>query len=421
MSLFGTGEVQFFSRLYYKRSNATFLVLSLAFSDDCASYINDQNYKEVMPTPCATIAESGDKITFKLLDCRVKPHPEECSFQVDEEFIKKKYEPLIFRLPTKPVADKLFHFTYAIYINGKQHRDFALALGIDDLKDPEAQAEQNGTMEDATKLVGNISIQSASKSFYEKQNRSDRVYNFSEDKRKGKALIINNHFTGTDNARMGSDHDFENMESLWEKFGLDVVLEADLDQRQMIEKIRRFGDEARDVGMCVLVIMSHGGLEGGDDAIACENGGIVNLEDILNELSNSRCPHLRGIPKLVLLECCRGENTLPVPDTPEALGEETTNQNTVSVCDTVIAYATQRNYVAYLNIWEGSWFINAITNIFMRDAHDTHVVDMLVHTNDAVSRRRTEGSQQQCTQLMDIRSSLRKKFYLFPGWPEPTE
>lgn len=79
--------------------------------------------------------------------------------------------------------------------------------------------------------------------------------------------------------------------------------------RQKIEQISQ--DASLEQDQClVLFVMSHGALKVIDgkhkDCIFGSDGKFVTPEHILNPLTDRQCAHLRGKPRLVFFQACRG-------------------------------------------------------------------------------------------------------------------
>ncbi|XP_053389351.1 caspase-6-like [Mercenaria mercenaria] len=63
----------------------------------------------------------------------------------------------------------------------------------------------------------------------------------------------------------------------------------------------------------LLVLSSHGGEVKGEQQIRFSDGGAVKLSEIINALSDEKCPSLKGKPRILILQACRSN-----PDRPEA-------------------------------------------------------------------------------------------------------
>jgi hypothetical protein len=61
----------------------------------------------------------------------------------------------------------------------------------------------------------------------------------------------------------------------------------------------------------LLVISTHGREEEGQQLIRFSDGKKIYLADVIDTLSDDKCPSLVGIPRIVVLQVCRTNNELP--------------------------------------------------------------------------------------------------------------
>ena len=93
--------------------------------------------------------------------------------------------------------------------------------------------------------------------------------------------------------------------------------------QEMLEKIKKTAAETVDAQCFVLIILSHGdtvnnanevlGAKGerlvyvtNEEVVFGTDGGHLSKTKIVEELSSSNRPNLRGVPRLVFFQCCRG-------------------------------------------------------------------------------------------------------------------
>jgi len=78
----------------------------------------------------------------------------------------------------------------------------------------------------------------------------------------------------------------------------------------MLDKIKMTAAETVDPQCFVLFILSHGEEINGQEVVYGTDGRYLTKKQIIAELSGVNCPHLRGVPRLVFFQCCRGSTTL---------------------------------------------------------------------------------------------------------------
>ena len=84
-----------------------------------------------------------------------------------------------------------------------------------------------------------------------------------------------------------------------------------------------------------------------------------------------------------------------------------------SLCDMLIGFPTQKGFIAYRKPEIGSWYMNAIVQVFSKNAHDTDICAMLNMVNEMISNEVTNTGKKQ---MSEYTSKFTKPyFYFFPG------
>ncbi|EDV23240.1 uncharacterized protein TRIADDRAFT_16140, partial [Trichoplax adhaerens] len=197
-----------------------------------------------------------------------------------------------------------------------------------------------------------------------------------ENKPLGYALIINNRkFIGMPE-RKGSDRDAEGMQTLLVKLGYKVAMGNDLSAATMKDVLQRWA--AKDHSACdsfVCVLLSHG-----------EQGKIfgtdtdVDIEELLGLFRGNRCASLAGKPKLFFIQACRGTNFDEAVDHDEV--DAKTRQTLPSEADFLIAYSVVPGYYSWRNSTNGSWFMQAVIDIFTKYYKQLDLITMLTIVNN---------------------------------------
>jgi len=64
----------------------------------------------------------------------------------------------------------------------------------------------------------------------------------------------------------------------------------------------------------------------------------------------------------------------------------------------LIAYATVPGFVANRNIFRGTWFVETVCDVFMRNAWNSDIRDMLDEVSEALRYYESEaGTKQSCS------------------------
>ncbi|XP_077866408.1 caspase-2-like [Saccoglossus kowalevskii] len=245
---------------------------------------------------------------------------------------------------------------------------------------------------------------------------SDEVYRM-KSKPRGLAFILNNKtFTNGMKKREGSDIDCRNLHHVFKQLGFEVHIKDDLIGKEIHRALDKFAEiDHTSYDCCVIALLSHGV----NGAIYSTDGELLKVEDITSKFNGANCPSLRRKPKLFFIQACRGESfdrgydamdagrVVSLEDgkeparksprleetesklSPEQLVEKmldmeldstdafATKQTVPSEGDMLLAYATVPGYVSWRNSERGSWFIQAITEVFLSKAHTEDLLSML--------------------------------------------
>ncbi|XP_077998437.1 caspase-3-like [Glandiceps talaboti] len=284
---------------------------------------------------------------------------------------------------------------------------------------------------------------------------SDEIYKM-KSKPRGLAFILNNKvFTNGMKRREGSDIDCKNLQHVFKQLGFENHVKNDLTGKDLVTQLEKFAniDHSR-YDCCVISILSHGV----NGAVYGTDGELIRVEDITARFNGTNCPSLRRKPKLFFLQACRGESfdrgyadavdaarniAPPVARQPpgtsddemEAETEEqqeqivqrlleieleqtdafASQQTVPNEGDMLLAYATVPGYVSWRNSERGSWFIQAITEVFLAKAASEDVLSMLTMVNAKVALA-FESSSGRCKQMPAPVTMLTKKLFFFPGY-----
>ncbi|XP_019646757.1 PREDICTED: caspase-2-like, partial [Branchiostoma belcheri] len=256
---------------------------------------------------------------------------------------------------------------------------------------------------------------------------------------RGLAYVVSNVTFDHLSNRGGGDVDFQNITALLTQLGFEVRELCDKTASEIETGIQSFAmEEAHQTAdCCVVVMMSHGKPEHiyGRDGQDSSTSPSVNIPTIISMFDNVNCPALRGKPKLFFFQACRGDTAdrgTAGPDVPDAgsllpsnFFENVTGRHEADVStdqptatDMLICYPTQLGNVSFRNASNGSWFIQAITKVFMKRAKDSTILSMMTEVNRLVSEQTSSipGSAfDRGKQASEFINRLRKDLYFFPG------
>ncbi|XP_068936795.1 caspase-4-like isoform X2 [Petaurus breviceps papuanus] len=247
--------------------------------------------------------------------------------------------------------------------------------------------------------------------------------------RKRQALIICNitfdHFP----KRTGAEHDVLGMTKLLEQLGYNVDVKENLTAKEMETELKAFADRSEHwlSDSTFLVFMSHGIWDG-----ICgtkhqqEKPDVLSTNTIFQTFNNRHCPSLRGKPKVIIIQACRGEGigmiwvknkegysadhglSLQVYRelniSSDSIRLEHVEKDFIAFC------STTPNNISYRDDKEGSIFIKQLIECFQKYAYCWHLEDIFRKVRKAFE------TPEKNSQMPTVeRLSLTRQFYLFPG------
>jgi len=214
------------------------------------------------------------------------------------------------------------------------------------------------------------------------------VYNMRHKKR-GLCLIINNQefypSTGM-NTRNGSDVDRDGLKKAFKHVGFsqeDIMVRDNLTCDQMMSLLRAAATEYdySDSDCFVCCILSHG-----EKDILYGIDGEIPLDKLTEPFKGAQ--GLLGKPKLFFLQACRGDkldsggivdDAGPEPESPKKFYRIATES------DFLMAYSVVPGYYSWRNSRNGSWFVQALVDVMMRDGRRLEIHQILTRVNYLVS------------------------------------
>ncbi|GAB1611224.1 caspase-2-like [Argonauta hians] len=271
-------------------------------------------------------------------------------------------------------------------------------------------------------VVDILNIKPASRTFYFKN--VSQAYKMDGIPR-GHALLINISSIDGMPPRTGSSVDFHRMSSLLNQLHFDVISYDDekLTAKNLLIKVREFRDlpSHKKANATVICFFSHGD----NGYIFGTDGEKVSLNELFSMFDVDQCPYLNKKPKIFIMQSCRGSKVdLRKVATMELLSNDCSDYQPAqykepSMTDALFCYPTQEGYRAWRNQMEGSWFIQALVDVFVKYSFEKDVCAMLNMVNSMVSQRislTSLGGADGAMQMSEYKSTLRKPYlYFFPG------
>ncbi|XP_078573125.1 caspase-2-like [Branchiostoma floridae x Branchiostoma japonicum] len=294
--------------------------------------------------------------------------------------------------PPRQMITRKEHNRNMIYDQPNQH--------FEETDDSEASENTGPSSDDDDGKIA-VKVQPCTDAFWKQTVKKKSPYRMGSLPR-GYALILNNTKFDKSPDRKAGDVDLDNIKDLLEGLSFKTYILQNKKAQTIKEKIRAFSTREKhgEMDCCIVVLMSHGS----KGVIAGTDNKAVQLDDIFTMFDNKNCPGLKGKPKLFFIQACRGGNVdkgvaapededdslgtdpntdlqallskllhLSAPEEDEADGPEMIPTRTDMLC----CYATQLGNKSFRSNKSGSWFIQAITKVFMEHAKDSSLLEMM--------------------------------------------
>ncbi|XP_046821590.1 caspase-1-like isoform X2 [Vespa crabro] len=265
-----------------------------------------------------------------------------------------------------------------------------------------------------------------------------RVYPMNGEKR-GLAIIFSHYkFLKRGNLRVGNKSDRKKMKALLTKFGFEVMICKDYPKRKIFKTLSEVSRMDHSNNDClIIIVMSHG-----DSGILRSYDEDYDVCKLWSKFTETKCPSLKGKPKLFFIQACRGNDTdsginleyrsethhrneLPPNSnsTTDVINFKLTQKDmemflTPNEPDFLIGYATIAGHCAFRRD-KGSWYIEELCTIFKRYGRKYDILTLLTFVAQHVALKYIslsyeEPKKNDKTQIPCITHTLIKQLYFFP-------
>ncbi|KAJ8005858.1 hypothetical protein DPEC_G00122280 [Dallia pectoralis] len=198
----------------------------------------------------------------------------------------------------------------------------------------------------------------------------------------GQCVIINNKnfkkSTGM-NCRNGTDLDAAHAMKLFKGLGYKVELVNDQSVKQITDLLLRVSkvDHSQSASF-VCVLLSHG-----DEGVFYGTDGTIELKKLTLYFKGKNCKTLVGKPKLFFIQACRGSELDGGIET-DSVAEESSDKIPVEA-DFLYAYSTAPGYYSWRNTQAGSWFMQALYEMFLQYGKTLEIMQIMTRVNHKVA------------------------------------
>ena len=238
---------------------------------------------------------------------------------------------------------------------------------------------------------------------------------------RGITLIINNKlFQGhpehdKQSTRHGSEEDVRQVKALFDALGFEVQTKENLTRLQLLNALDFVACQDHSGYDCfVLWLMSHG--KSGE--VYCTDSVTLPIQTARDMLCNANCATLRGKPKLLFVQACRGKredegvtiltNSCSLSDAQRSsyLDSPTDPKQIPALkvpeqADFLTAYSTVDEYVSYRLPDLGSAYVRALVKVFQERVAYDHLLEILTKASQRVSEmEHVEMKLQNCEHVI---------------------
>ncbi|KAH9518588.1 Caspase-7 [Bulinus truncatus] len=236
----------------------------------------------------------------------------------------------------------------------------------------------------------------------------------------GHAVVINNkkfHQKTGMSDRIGSDIDAQKMKSLLTNIGFTVETYDNLKSFEMKDQLQNAASIDHTNSSCfVCVILSHG-----EEGYVFAHDDRVALDELVSPFKGDKCPSLVGKPKIFLIQACRDpEIDYECADSAGMEPESDPGQmrRIPTEADFLIALSVVPGCLAWKNSTQkGSWFIQAIFDVFSKNWTKLDLMTMMTRVNrivaDEFEKKAEIEFNRRKKQIPCITSMLTKDFYFY--------
>lgn len=238
---------------------------------------------------------------------------------------------------------------------------------------------------------------------------------------RGKAIIINNKKfnpgTGL-NERNGTDQDASALCCRLSELDFDVDLFHNLKAEEIKVTLQKAAElDHRDNDCFTCAILSHG-----EDGFIWGIDRMIPINDLMEPFKGNKCLSLAGKPKIFFIQACRGTKfddgvDMNVADAKGFMDVEPqfSLQKIPSEADFLIAYSVVPGYYSWRNSTNGSWFVQALSEVLMKHGQTLDLLTMMTRVNQIVANKfqsnTSHSDMNEKKQIPCVTSMLTKEVY----------
>ncbi|XP_074622410.1 uncharacterized protein LOC141880775 [Acropora palmata] len=228
-------------------------------------------------------------------------------------------------------------------------------------------------------------------------------YDGYDTKYRGYCVIINNlkFQENEEGYRKGAEQDDKRLENLFKSLRFRVIMKRNLEKNQIERVAQEYGGRNHDkFAAFFLIVMSHGDDR---DCILGVDNRTTSVKALMREFQAERCPSLKGKPKILIIQTCRGSRQCDVERFDDFVGSINAELDLADNCvgpfsmdsslsksvfpteaDFLLAFATVPGYAAFRSEESGAFFIQELVEVIEKYHGSHHLLDMLTEVTRRV-------------------------------------
>jgi hypothetical protein len=203
----------------------------------------------------------------------------------------------------------------------------------------------------------------------------------------GLCVIINNTDFKNGKNLPGGEEDEQGLFKLFFSLRFEVKIHRNLTASEMVHKVESYS-KLEHKGAFFLIILSHGTVVREKEAIVGTDGKPVMTKDIESFFHATKCRTLREMPKIFLIDACRGDQqervySEPLSDDRSRLVSKSAGQNPrdrrvpkLDTSDFYLVYASTHGHVAYTT-QRGSRLTQTFIKVTNEAADDETITEII--------------------------------------------
>ena len=200
----------------------------------------------------------------------------------------------------------------------------------------------------------------------------------------------------------GGEVDENNLKKLFNDLGFTVMVHRNFTAEKMKSTAEGYSHMTH-CGVFFLIILSHGG-EG--DVVYGTDGNEVEVHQLKELFYATKCPSLAGIPKIFMIDACRGSRNERVyrPETKSATKSSKRRASVTDSADVYTIFASTRGTTAGIDSELGSHLTRNFVDIVTKATYEKNFEEIMIKVKRHI--------QSIKTQTAETTSTLTKDYYI---------